>query len=198
MAPVATILQRVPAQHLVHLYRIAPFEGADDMLAQVAHARGKLLKGGVPDVRTAARLVLQDWNDGRIAFYTRPPPRAGAEAQSAQLVAQFAADFDADAVYGAEAGALAAAAPADATVTFAEVASMGPQHVRLLVNAERMALVSKTAELYTLSWWDCEVCHLLYARAGACFSAATMPGCITCRHDSSCAVVHSGAGQCQH
>lgn len=141
----ATILQRVPAKHLVHLYRITPFSGAEDMLAQIAHARGKLLRGGLPNVQTAARIVLQDWNDGRIAYFTRPPERASAGEGSAEVVAQFAAEFDTDAVYGVEARALVAAAPAAGATDFAEVASAGPQQVRkwwsFCINDERILQV---------------------------------------------------------
>lgn len=36
-------------------------------------SRGKLNKGGVPDLENAARLVLQDWNTGKIKFFTIPP-----------------------------------------------------------------------------------------------------------------------------
>lgn len=41
---------------------------------RVAHKRGKLKRGGVPDLDATARVVLHDWNDGRIPFFTRAPP----------------------------------------------------------------------------------------------------------------------------
>lgn len=31
------------------------------------------LKGGIPDTHLVARAVLQDWNGGKIPFYTKPP-----------------------------------------------------------------------------------------------------------------------------
>lgn len=32
-----------------------------------------IFKGGVADIESSARLVLQDWNTGRIPYYTIPP-----------------------------------------------------------------------------------------------------------------------------
>ena len=38
----------------------------------------------------------QDWNDGRIPYFTLPPKRDSEVAGSAQLVAEWGPDFDAD------------------------------------------------------------------------------------------------------
>jgi nuclear GTP-binding protein len=37
-------------------------------------------QGGVPNTEAAARAVLRDWNEGRIAFYTVPPQAASCAA----------------------------------------------------------------------------------------------------------------------
>merc|ERR1711860_249012 len=34
---------------------------------------GKLLKGGEPDVNTVAKMVLNDWQRGKIPFFVPPP-----------------------------------------------------------------------------------------------------------------------------
>ena len=34
---------------------------------------GKLLKGGEPDIISAAKIVLQDWQRGKIPYYVAPP-----------------------------------------------------------------------------------------------------------------------------
>lgn len=34
---------------------------------------GKLGKGGEPDLNTAAKMVLYDWQRGKIPFFTLPP-----------------------------------------------------------------------------------------------------------------------------
>lgn len=40
---------------------------------QVARASGKLAKGGEADINTAARMVLLDWQRGKLPFFSLPP-----------------------------------------------------------------------------------------------------------------------------
>ena len=44
-----------------------------DFLVQVARKRGRLGKGGVPNMESAARAVLSDWRDGRIYGWVEAP-----------------------------------------------------------------------------------------------------------------------------
>ena len=37
--------------------------------------KGRLLKGGEPDIEGVARIVLSDWVRGRIPFFVPPPER---------------------------------------------------------------------------------------------------------------------------
>lgn len=46
-----------------------------ELLAYVAKARGKLKRGGIPDLRAAACVVINDFNSGMIPFYIKPPRR---------------------------------------------------------------------------------------------------------------------------
>jgi nuclear GTP-binding protein len=47
--------------------------------------------------QAAARIVLQDWNEGRIPYYTVPPTeRPNQEFDSAEIVTAWASEFDAD------------------------------------------------------------------------------------------------------
>ncbi|XP_010220263.1 PREDICTED: nucleolar GTP-binding protein 2, partial [Tinamus guttatus] len=39
----------------------------------LASRTGKLLKGGEPDVQTVSKMVLNDWQRGRIPFFVKPP-----------------------------------------------------------------------------------------------------------------------------
>lgn len=57
---------------LQRLYQLADFASPQEALRLVAARRGKLKKGGVPDVAAAARLVLGDWQEGRIPYYSEP------------------------------------------------------------------------------------------------------------------------------
>ena len=66
---VKEILRLCPAERLMSLYKLPKFSSADDFLQKVAGLRGKLKKGGILDVDAAARIVLHDWNEGKISFY---------------------------------------------------------------------------------------------------------------------------------
>ena len=48
-----------------------------DFLVQVARKRGRLGKGGVPNLYSAAQTVITDWRDGRIQGWTDPPRYTG-------------------------------------------------------------------------------------------------------------------------
>jgi nuclear GTP-binding protein len=55
---------------------LGPFGDGDiltDFLVQVARKRGRLGKGGVPNLSSAAMAVITDWRDGRIQGWVEPP-----------------------------------------------------------------------------------------------------------------------------
>ncbi|KIY93032.1 Guanine nucleotide-binding protein-like 3 [Monoraphidium neglectum] len=133
LAPVAVILQRVPKKQLMAVYKIASFADVDEFLRLIAAARGKLKRGGIPDMTAAARIVLQDWNGGVIPFYTLPPSRGNEEHESAAVVAGWAAEFDAEKVFAAEATAVISQLPSmeGAGAAFFEAASAGRARVEL-------------------------------------------------------------------
>merc|ERR1719330_499159 len=61
----------------------------------IAKKFGKVKKGGTPDKVSAAKTILQDWNSGKIPFFT-PPPVLKAEAKSnVQIVSTFQKEFKA-------------------------------------------------------------------------------------------------------
>lgn len=75
--PAATaICARCKVEQLMELYSIPQYRSADEFLWHLAKLQGKLLKGGVPDRDRAARLLVRDWNVGKIPFYTLPPVTA--------------------------------------------------------------------------------------------------------------------------
>ena len=97
--PVSEIVKRCAGNQLMTIYKVPTFDSTDQFLQHVALARGKLKKGGTVDVQAAAKVVLQDWNDGRIPFYTMPPQREAQQGhEAAEVVTNFGPDFDADQV----------------------------------------------------------------------------------------------------
>ncbi|KAI5061458.1 hypothetical protein GOP47_0023963 [Adiantum capillus-veneris] len=68
------VLSRVKREYLTRAYKVKHWTDDEDFLTQLCKLTGKLLKGGEPDVATAAKMVLQDWQRGKIPFFT-PPPR---------------------------------------------------------------------------------------------------------------------------
>jgi nuclear GTP-binding protein len=106
---VGEILARARKETLMELYGIPRFEDANGFLRAVATRRGKLKRGGVPDALAAARMVLTDWNTGKIPFFTMPPRRGDGTHEQAAVVAAFSADFDVAALNSAVISAEAAA-----------------------------------------------------------------------------------------
>ncbi|EPS64656.1 hypothetical protein M569_10122, partial [Genlisea aurea] len=66
-------LKRVKKEHLRRAYKISDWEDEQDFLLQLCKSTGKLLKGGEPDLMTAAKMVLHDWQRGKIPFFVAPP-----------------------------------------------------------------------------------------------------------------------------
>lgn len=73
-APVEELLARFGAQNLAMVFNTPAFSDSTSFLRHVAEARGKIRKGGAPDLDAAARAVLQDVRSGKVPFYTLPPP----------------------------------------------------------------------------------------------------------------------------
>ncbi|KAL0226002.1 hypothetical protein P9112_013326 [Eukaryota sp. TZLM1-RC] len=73
VAVIPLIFDRVNNQHLIDLYDINQWTDYEDFLSQIAFAQGKLLKGGEPDINITARIVLNDFLRGKIAWFVKPP-----------------------------------------------------------------------------------------------------------------------------
>lgn len=71
--------------YLQNFYAIPPFNDGSCVCVDLMYSarvfgvcgrsRGKLKKGGVPDMRSAACVVINDFNQGMIPFYVKPPRR---------------------------------------------------------------------------------------------------------------------------
>jgi len=97
--PVETILSRCRREKLMEIYKIPVYHDVKEFLCHIAHKRGKLGKGGVPEYEAAARTVLQDWNAGKIAFYTEPPREKKGVHLSATVVSQFSQEIKLDEIF---------------------------------------------------------------------------------------------------
>ena len=55
------------------------------------------MKGGRPDLMAAGRTVLEDWNSGKVPFYTLPPEATKVSAAQASVVSGWSKEFNLDA-----------------------------------------------------------------------------------------------------
>uniref|UniRef100_A0A0E0JJ00 CP-type G domain-containing protein n=1 Tax=Oryza punctata TaxID=4537 RepID=A0A0E0JJ00_ORYPU len=102
ISPVKEILDLCPHEKLLSLYRVPTFSSVDDFLQKVATLRGKLKKGGIVDVEAAARIVLHDWNEGKIPYFTLPPKRDAVDDADAVIISETGKEFNIDEIYKAE------------------------------------------------------------------------------------------------
>ncbi|KAG0050462.1 Guanine nucleotide-binding protein-like 3 [Gryganskiella cystojenkinii] len=96
LSPVELIVGRCRKDQLMEMYGVPYFEDVNDFLVHLARQRGKLKRGGIPDIFSAARSVLNDWNSGKIPYYTIPPATAHTPAAAASLIQGWSAEFDID------------------------------------------------------------------------------------------------------
>lgn len=105
-------------QKLLNVYDLPPLlstgaggDATTDFLVQVARKRGRLGRGGVPNLHSAAMTVINDWRDGRIQGWTEAPVQIDSEATAATvdgapvadqkvIVTQWAKEFKIDGLWG--------------------------------------------------------------------------------------------------
>ena len=113
---IGDILKRVQPGAIVRAYGVPRWDDATDFLDALARKCGKLSRGGEPDLDTAAKMVLHDWQRGKLPYWEEPPRKEGEEGEGggeAGTVPARAVTAD-DAAGEAGASASAAAAAADA------------------------------------------------------------------------------------
>lgn len=127
---VTLLLKRLSAtpdlmERMTQVYDLPPLlgnpESGDatmDFLIQVARKRGRLGRGGVPNVNAAAMTVVTDWRDGRIQGWVDAPAAPAASEQKAagkiegeevmadrkEIVTEWAAEFKLEGLWGDEEG----------------------------------------------------------------------------------------------
>jgi nuclear GTP-binding protein len=127
---VTLLLKRLSAapalmERMMQVYDLPPLlsnpasgDATTDFLIQVARKRGRLGRGGVPNVAAAAMTVVTDWRDGRIQGWTEPPSAVGVAgkdgvvkiadeevmADQKVIVTQWAEEFKLEGLWGGEVG----------------------------------------------------------------------------------------------
>ncbi|TKA58224.1 hypothetical protein B0A55_12452 [Friedmanniomyces simplex] len=97
-------------QRLIDHYQIPPIATASSdttsrFLVEVARKRGRLGRGGVPNLNTTALMVLSDLNEERLQLPAEmtPKPRAAVNKGDVQIVSQMAQPFRIEGLFGNEA-----------------------------------------------------------------------------------------------
>ncbi|XP_023946672.2 uncharacterized protein LOC112052020 [Bicyclus anynana] len=66
------VIKRVRKEYLVKTYKVDGWDTATDFLEKMAARTGKLLKKGEPDIAQVSKMVLNDWQRGKLPFYVAP------------------------------------------------------------------------------------------------------------------------------
>merc|ERR1712037_163639 len=69
---IPAVLDRVKPRYLERTYKIFKYENHIDFLEQMAKKAGRLLKGGEPDVNAVSKMVLNDWQRGKLPYFVPP------------------------------------------------------------------------------------------------------------------------------
>nr|CAH7755874.1 unnamed protein product [Callosobruchus chinensis] len=95
LTPANAILQRVSKNQIMEMYDVSEYSSPEEFYALKATRTGRFKKGGVPDTVAAARGLLEDWNNGKIKYYT-VPPEGSDNLISAKVVSEVGKEFDID------------------------------------------------------------------------------------------------------
>jgi len=110
---IPAILSRVRPEHVRATYGISAWSDAGDFLARVAAKQGRMLKGGEPDLETVAINVVNDWQRGKLPYFTPPPESEVGGGEGGRAAKKAAAKSDLPDLVP-ESAAAAAAAPLSA------------------------------------------------------------------------------------
>ncbi|XP_075970898.1 nucleostemin 1 [Anticarsia gemmatalis] len=152
VTPAAAILQRANKQTLVELYSIPEFNTPQEFFAHLASRMGRFKKGGVPDQEAAAKILLNDWNTGKVRYFTLPPETPDSEVHvDAKIVSSIAQEFDINSFEAMETEAIDELASHDTGVEGITISSSGPVKAALeddmQVDNEDTTLLPKTVNI---------------------------------------------------
>ncbi|XP_050520204.1 guanine nucleotide-binding protein-like 3 homolog [Daktulosphaira vitifoliae] len=69
----SVIIGRVTKDQMQKLYGIGQYDSCEHFLYLKARRFGNIGRGGIPDIFTSARSLVEDWNRGKIRYHTLPP-----------------------------------------------------------------------------------------------------------------------------
>ncbi|GJQ82777.1 hypothetical protein Trydic_g13480 [Trypoxylus dichotomus] len=69
---IGAILERVKPEYMSKTYKVPDWNSPTDFLEKLAFKSGKLFKKGEPDIGIVARMVLNDWQRGKLPFFVVP------------------------------------------------------------------------------------------------------------------------------
>lgn len=99
VSPAMEIIKRANKEQMMLQYKITEdYRDGQEFLALLARARGFVSRGGIYNPDQAARLLINDWNSGKIKYYTVPPeePSDTKWKISTEIVSTFAKEFEID------------------------------------------------------------------------------------------------------
>jgi len=73
---VGPMLSRLNPKHVEKIYTIKTWADDIDFLNQLARFKGKLLPNGEPDIGTVAKIMINDWQRGKLPYFVAPPRTA--------------------------------------------------------------------------------------------------------------------------
>ncbi|VDI76203.1 nuclear GTP-binding protein [Mytilus galloprovincialis] len=74
---IEAMLKRVKTDYIKTTYSLISWDSHEDFLEQICRKSGRLLKGGEPDISTVAKMVLNDFQRGKIPYFVKPPGTEG-------------------------------------------------------------------------------------------------------------------------
>lgn len=95
--PIELLIQRCSKEQLIEKYKIGDFNNAQQFLFAIARRYGKLKKNDIPDLSRAAHIVLNDWNHGKLTYFT-PVPTNNTVIET-KIVSHLQPLFDLDALF---------------------------------------------------------------------------------------------------
>ncbi|XP_028162357.1 guanine nucleotide-binding protein-like 3 homolog [Ostrinia furnacalis] len=150
VTPATAILQRANKQTLVDLYSVPVFSTPQEFFASLAQRMGRFKKGGVPDQEAAARILLNDWNTGKVRYFTEPPLTPDSEVHvDAKIVSAAAQEFDINAFEAMETDAMNELSANVAEIEPIKITSTGPVTINdgMQVDEDESSILPKSLNI---------------------------------------------------